>query len=69
VGFLGRACFRYERGICLRGGEGMYTLLWIASIIIGIAGIIYLVRGAFVPGIVLIVIALLVGPGGVSLVR
>lgn len=47
----------------------MYTLLWIASIIIGIAGIIYLVRGAFVPGIVLIVIALLVGPGGVSLVR
>jgi len=42
-------------------------ILWIAALIIGIFGIIRLVQRDFVMGAVLIVIALLVGPGGVSL--
>lgn len=41
--------------------------MWIAAVIIGIFGIIRLVQRDFVMGAVLIVIALLVGPGGVSL--
>lgn len=43
------------------------TLLWIAAVIIGIFGILRLVQRDFVMGAVLIVVALLVGPGGVSL--
>lgn len=43
------------------------ALLWIAAVIIGIWGVVQLVRGDIIMGIVLIVVALLVGPGGVSL--
>lgn len=43
------------------------TILWIAAVIIGIFGILRLVQRDFIYGAVLIVIALLVGPGGVSL--
>jgi hypothetical protein len=43
------------------------TLLWILAVILVIAGIVTAVRGAVLLGIVLIVIGLLVGPGGVSL--
>jgi hypothetical protein len=46
----------------------MYTLLWIISAILVIAGIFGLVRGQLVWGIALIVAGLLVGPGGVSIV-
>ncbi len=43
------------------------TILWIAAVIIGIFGVLRLVQRDFVYGAVLIVVALLVGPGGVSL--
>ena len=43
------------------------TILWIAAVIIGIFGVLRIVRGDLVVGIVLIVVALLVGPGGVSI--
>lgn len=43
------------------------TILWIIAAILVIAGIFQLVRGAVVVGIVLIVVGLLVGPGGVSI--
>ncbi len=43
------------------------TILWIAAVIIGIFGVLRLVQRDFVMGVVLIVVALLVGPGGVSL--
>lgn len=43
------------------------TILWIAAVVIGIFGILRLVQRDFVMGAVLIVVALLVGPGGVSL--
>ncbi|MGZ5409176.1 MAG: GPGG-motif small membrane protein [Aeromicrobium sp.] len=43
------------------------TILWIAAVNIGVFGILRLVKGDILMGIVLIVVALLVGPGGVSL--
>jgi hypothetical protein len=43
------------------------TLLWILAAILVIAGIVTLVRGGVVLGIVLIILGLLVGPGGVSI--
>ncbi|MGH3509600.1 MAG: GPGG-motif small membrane protein [Nocardioidaceae bacterium] len=45
----------------------MDTLLWVIAVVLVIAGIITLVRGAILMGIVLIVVGLLVGPGGVSI--
>ena len=44
----------------------MVTLLWILAVVLVIAGIFALVRGQMLWGIVLIVVGLLVGPGGVS---
>ncbi len=44
----------------------MVTLLWILAVVLVIAGIFAIVRGQMLWGIVLIVIGLLVGPGGVS---
>ncbi len=43
------------------------TLLLILAAILVISGIVSLIRGAVVMGIVLIVVGLLVGPGGVSI--
>jgi uncharacterized protein YqgC (DUF456 family) len=45
----------------------MTTILWLIAVVLVIAGIVQLVRGGIVPGIVLIVVGLLVGPGGVSI--
>jgi hypothetical protein len=44
----------------------MVTLLWILAVILVIAGIFAIVRGQMLWGIVLIIVGLLVGPGGVS---
>jgi hypothetical protein len=45
----------------------MTTLLWIIAVILVISGIFAIVRSQLVWGIVLIVLGLLVGPGGVSI--
>jgi hypothetical protein len=45
----------------------MTLLLWILAVILVIAGIVSLVRGQILWGAVLIIIGLLVGPGGVSI--
>jgi hypothetical protein len=45
----------------------MLFLLWLIAVILVIAGIVSLLRGAVVAGIALIVVGLLVGPGGVSI--
>ncbi|MBO0826269.1 MAG: hypothetical protein J2P24_00670 [Streptosporangiales bacterium] len=45
----------------------MNFILWIIAAILVIAGIVTIVRGRILWGIVLIVVGLLVGPGGVSL--
>lgn len=50
-----------------RGEGNMGTILWILAAILVISGIVTLVRGAILMGIVLIVVGLLVGPGGVSI--
>ncbi len=45
----------------------MATILWIIAVILVIFGIFRIIRGDLVMGIVLIIVGLLVGPGGVSL--
>jgi hypothetical protein len=45
----------------------MGTLLWIIAVILVVAGIFAIVRRQLLWGIVLIVVGLLVGPGGVSI--
>lgn len=47
--------------------QALNTILWILAAILVIAGIVALVRGSVVAGIVLIIVGLLVGPGGVSI--
>ena len=43
------------------------NVLWIIAAILVIAGVVVLIRGQVVAGIVLIVLGLLVGPGGVTI--
>jgi hypothetical protein len=45
----------------------MEFILWILAVILVVAGIVSLVRGQILWGVVLIVVGLLVGPGGVSI--
>jgi hypothetical protein len=45
----------------------MVFLLWILAVILVVWGIVSLVRGQMLMGIVLIIVGLLVGPGGVSI--
>jgi hypothetical protein len=42
-------------------------ILWIIAAVLVIAGIVSIVRGAILWGIILIIVGLLVGPGGVSI--
>lgn len=53
------------------GGDSMdmdmSTILWILAVVLVVAGILAIVRRQLLWGIVLIVIGLLVGPGGVSM--
>jgi hypothetical protein len=45
----------------------MTFILWLIAVILVIWGIVTLIRGGVLLGIVLIVVGLLVGPGGVSI--
>jgi hypothetical protein len=45
----------------------MELLLWILAVVMGVAGILALFRRQVLWGVVLIIVGLLVGPGGVSL--
>ena len=45
----------------------MAFILWIIAVILVIFGIVRIVRGDLLIGIILIIVGLLVGPGGVSL--
>ena len=49
------------------GGGGIGLILWIIAAVLVILGIVRLLRGAVLMGIVLIVVGLLIGPGGVSI--
>jgi hypothetical protein len=54
-------------GPAVTEGDEMATLLWILAVVLVIAGIFALLRREILWGIVLIVVGLLVGPGGVSI--
>ena len=45
----------------------MELILWLLAVALIIYGIVCIVRGAILLGIVLIIVGLLVGPGGVSI--
>lgn len=45
----------------------MYFLLWLIAVVLVISGIVTIFRGSVLFGIILIVVGLLVGPGGVSI--
>lgn len=45
----------------------MEFVLWIIAVVLVISGIVTLIRGGILWGVVLIVLGLLVGPGGVSI--
>ena len=45
------------------------TLLWVLAAILVIAGIVTRIRGSVVAGVVLIIVGLLVGPGGASVFK
>lgn len=48
-------------------GGGLTLILWIVAIVVGIWGLVTLLRGGILAGILLILLAFLIGPGGVSL--
>lgn len=45
----------------------MAIILWVLAVILVVSGIVAIVRKELLWGVVLIVVGLLVGPGGVSL--
>ena len=45
------------------------TVLWIIAAVIAVVGIVQLLRGQFLFGVILLVAACLVGPGGYSVFR
>ena len=45
------------------------SLLWIIAVVIAIVGVVQLLQGQVIFGIVLLVAAALVGPGGYSVFR
>ncbi len=49
-----------------KAGAMLVTLLWILAVIVGIVGVLRIIRGDVLVGILLIVLAFLIGPGGVS---
>ncbi|HEY7659850.1 MAG TPA: GPGG-motif small membrane protein [Actinomycetota bacterium] len=53
-------------GLMLAANGGA-TLLWIIAAVLVIAGIVVLIRGGILAGVALIIVGLLVGPGGVSI--
>lgn len=47
----------------------MSFLLWIVAVVLAIVGVVQLLQGQILLGIVLLVVAALVGPGGYSIFR
>ena len=66
-----RACwappeFRGPR-LCTHKERQMLFILWLIAVVLVVWGIVTLIRGQALMGIVLIILGLLVGPGGVSI--
>jgi hypothetical protein len=47
----------------------MNFLLWIVAVVLAVAGVIQLLQGQIIFGVLLLVAACLVGPGGYSIFR
>lgn len=47
----------------------MGSVLWIAAVIVGVIGIVQLLQGQILLGVVLLVVAAAIGPGGFSVFR
>ena len=45
----------------------MYFLLWLLAVVLVIAGVVAITRKQVLYGVVLIIVGLLVGPGGASI--
>jgi hypothetical protein len=45
------------------------SLLWIAAVVLAVVGVVQLLQGQIVLGIILLIAAAAVGPGGFSLFR
>ena len=45
------------------------SLLWIIAVVVAIIGVIVLINGSILWGIVLLIVAALIGPGGYSIFR
>jgi hypothetical protein len=45
------------------------TILWLIAVVIAVVGVIQLLQGQIIFGVVLLVAAALVGPGGYSIFR
>ena len=45
----------------------MAFILWLIAVVLVVSGVVAAIRGAVAYGIVLVVLGLLIGPGGVSL--
>jgi hypothetical protein len=47
----------------------MGLLLWIIAVVLAVVGVVQLLQGQIIFGIVLLIVACLVGPGGYSIFR
>lgn len=56
-----------EAALALTGSTA--NLLWILAVILVIAGIVTAIRGSVVAGVVMIIVGLLVGPGGANVFK
>jgi hypothetical protein len=67
--FLGAAPAGRRRHRTYSPAEGKIVefILWIIAVILVVSGIVALFRGEMLWGVVLIIVGLLVGPGGVSI--
>jgi hypothetical protein len=45
----------------------MAFLLWILAVVLVISGIVSMLRKQYLKGVILVIVGLLVGPGGVSI--
>lgn len=45
------------------------TLLWLVAVVVAIVGLVQLLQGQIIFGVVLLVVAALIGPGGYSVFR
>ena len=48
---------------------GAATILWIAAAVLVIWGIVTILRGGVLTGVILIIVGLIIGPGGYSIFK